>query len=566
MSTLKNLSFPTTNGQKPHPSPAAPPGDEAVLRPPPRPEMSASPPRILIIGAGSRGCAYATAIRMSCNGIVTAVAEPHDYKRASFGRTYIWGADDDGTATTRAEGAEFADWTDFVKYEKQRRERVANGEEGVPPGVDAAFVCVLDEMHKEVVVGLCELGGLHIMCEKPLATNLDDCIEMYAALQKNEGKVFSLGHVLRYSPHNMMLRKLLLEDRVIGDILSVVHTEPVGWWHFAHSFLRGNWRREDTTAPSLLTKSCHDIDVLLWLLCSPPSYTDANAAPHLPSTITSSGALQYFKKSRKPAAAGSATNCLSCPIEEDCKYSAKRIYVSDQLRGLGAGNTRWPVKIVVPDIEDCGSGAEAQEVLLAKLREDYDASTPDSEIAKRPWYGRCVYESDNDVCDDQFVTITWDEDPLPSAPSTLPGSAPSPTADPMGGRGAKSATFHMVAHTKKICDRYTNIYGVDGEMYADSRTITIEDFRTGKTTTHTPRMESEGHGGGDVGLARQFVLAVDKVKNHGWDADKAQREVIGCTVEEVIRSHAIVFCAEEARTGKKVLDWKEWWAGKVKGL
>ncbi len=76
-------------------------------------------------------------------------------------------------------------------------------------------------------------------------------------------------------------------------------------------------------------------------------------------------------------------------------------------------------------------------------------------------------------------------------------------------------------------------------------------------------MESLGHGGGDLGLTRQFVLAVDRVKNHGWSADRAQRETVGCTLEEVLRSHAMVFCAETARTSKTVVDWKDWWAREV---
>lgn len=109
--------------------------------------------------------------------------------------------------------------------------------------MDAAFICVLDELHKEVIVGLKPLG-LHIMCEKPLATKLADCVEIYKAMlpdypqKKQPEKIFSIGHVLRYSPHNMMLRKLLLEERVIGDVLSLNHTEPVGWWHFTHSYVR----------------------------------------------------------------------------------------------------------------------------------------------------------------------------------------------------------------------------------------------------------------------------------------------------------------------------------------
>lgn len=212
-----------------------------IVIPPPRPPFAASPPRLLVIGAGSRGRAYARAVIASSNGVVVAVAEPDEYKRNQFSKNMIW-----GTNTPPTEGAVFTDWRDFIAYETDRRARVQAGEKDVPPGVDAVFVCVLDDMHREVVVALAKLGGLHIMCEKPLATTLDDCIDMYAALRSNtvaggQQGVFSIGHVLRYSPHNILLRELLLKKRIIGDILSVVHTEPVGWWHFTHSYVRGNW-------------------------------------------------------------------------------------------------------------------------------------------------------------------------------------------------------------------------------------------------------------------------------------------------------------------------------------
>ncbi|KAH8844856.1 hypothetical protein MCOR02_010697 [Pyricularia oryzae] len=509
---------------------------ENVLPPPP-PPMSASPPRILIIGAGSRGQTYASAVKTSSNGVVVAVAEPDPYRRSVIGTQFIAG-------WTDAEPHGFSDWKAFVAYEKARRERCSSSGAGdsEPAGVDAVFVCVQDHLHREVVMGLAELGGLHVMCEKPLATRLGDCVDMYRAL-RGAGNVFSIGHVLRYSPHNIELRRLLLEERCVGDVLNVVHTEPVGWWHFSHSYVRGNWRREDTSAPSLLTKSCHDIDVLLWLLC-------AGEDPHLPSTVSSSGGLHLFKKSRKPKGAGAATNCLSCPIERDCKFSAKRIYAdgtdSFGLRSLDSSNTNWPVDIVVPDIESYADKNQAREVLLSKLSEDYDAATPDEQVKARNWFGRCVWEGDNDVCDNQVVTLTWDED------------------QPRG-LGAKQATFHMVSQTTKICQRHTLIYGEHGEVYADSQTISVSDFRTGQTTVHRPRLESVGHGGGDNGLTRQFVLAVDKVKNHGWSAERAQREIVGCSLEDVLRSHAMVFCAEDARKGRKVLDWAEWWRGKVQG-
>ena len=322
---------------------------------------------------------------------------------------------------------------------------------------------------------------------------------------------------------------------------------------------RGNWRRESTTAPSLLTKSCHDIDVLLWLLCSPPPGSTSPA--HIPTTVTSIGSLQYFNKIRKPTAAGNATNCLSCPIETSCKYSAKKIYLGSELKGLGSGNTHWPVHIVVPEIEECVSAsglAAGVAAITKKLEENYTHETPDSEVAAKNWFGRCVYESDNDVCDEQVVTMSWDNDPLPKVNDD--------NEKALVGRGAKTAVFHMVAHTKKVCDRYTNIYGTDGEIYADSTTITVEDFNTGAKKIYRPFIAKGGHGGGDDGLARQFILAVDAVKNHGSTVEEAQRVHVGCSLEEVIRSHAMVFAAEQARLGKKVLDFPQWWTDNVEAI
>lgn len=211
------------------------PADVQRLPPPPRPPMSANPPRFLIIGAGSRGSGYARAIKDSTNGLVVGIADPIEYKRRRVGERFIWGK------TGPSEGQEFGHWRDFVKWETERRDRASRGE-SVPLGVDGVLICVQDEMHKEVILGIAPLD-LHIMCEKPLATSLQDCVEIYRALLPNlpnttPSRIFSVGHVLRYSPHNMLLRKLLLEDRVIGDIVSVEHTEPVGWWHFSHSYVR----------------------------------------------------------------------------------------------------------------------------------------------------------------------------------------------------------------------------------------------------------------------------------------------------------------------------------------
>lgn len=193
-------------------------------------------PRILIIGAGSRGNAYARAVRDSGLGIVAAVAEPILLKRRLLGSKYIW-----GEGNKPEPDQQFGDYRAWIHWETDRRKVAATGINALP-GIDGVFVCVLDEQHREVVNALAPLK-LHILCEKPLATTLNDCIGIYASLlpeapSSGQDTIFSIGHVLRYSPHNMLLRRLVLENEVIGEILSVEHTEPVGWWHFSHSYVR----------------------------------------------------------------------------------------------------------------------------------------------------------------------------------------------------------------------------------------------------------------------------------------------------------------------------------------
>jgi len=503
--------------------------------------------RFLVIGAGQRGIAYATPVSKIPDASIYAVAEPTTYRRQWFGKKYIWGSDNKA-----AGGQEFSDWKDWLAWETKRRQLAAEGK-AVPPGVDGVFVCTLDEMHVEILLAIAPLN-LHVLSEKPLATSLVDCMSiLHAFTEESPTKIFSIGHVLRYSPHNLLLRKLLLTDRVIGDVLSVEHTEPVGWWHFAHSYTRGNWRRQTKDYDgSLLTKCCHDVDFLLWILSQPVDYAETHSQPHLPRSITSVGSLNQFKNSRKPVKAGTATNCLSCPIERKCQYSSVQIY--DDAR-LAKGHLHW-LNHVVHDLEDIvqTSGVDvARKRLHAKLAEDYDRkTTSDSEIAARPWYGRCVYESDNDVCDDQVVTIKWDEDNM---------STPS--------RPGKIATLHMIANTEKECERRGVVYGSHGELSYNSNFITYFDFVTRETTViEAPKVPTfersiKSHGGGDQGLARAFVAAVDAVENKGARAIDAQLEFVGCTLEDAVRAHAMVFAAEEARRDEKVVKWQEWWGEKV---
>ena len=515
------------------------------------------PLRLLVIGAGSRGNSYAKAVGTLDNAIIASIAEPIQFKRHSFGKKYIW------PGGHPQEGQYFETWQDFVRYEKDRRQKCELGEQSLP-GVDGAFICTPDTTHVEIVESLATFG-LHVMCEKPLATSLKDCQRIYQSLKRAEEAgtkaVFSVGHVLRYSPHNMLLKRLI-ENGAIGDILSIEHTEPVGFWHFAHSYVRcgrdslrdvcanvctrGNWRSESATAPSLLTKSGHDIDLILWIMG-----IAFGGSPRLPSWLTSNGSLAYFRRSRKPREAEEATNCLSCNFEEQCIYSAKRIYVDHHL--LEKEKLGWPVDIVEPEIEECWNTlgkAAAKDRLMARLAEDYDETTPPQIVQKRPWFGRCVYESDNDVCDDQMVLLEWDETNL---------ETPTAQRNIERGHAAKIASFHMVAFTEKQCERRGRIYGTGGEIEYDGMTIRVHDFATQKTQEHHPLQEGGGHGGGDYGLTRQFVRAIHAVKETGETVEIAQRKYVGATLDDMIQSHVLAFAAEDARKGRKSIQCSAWW-------
>lgn len=217
-------------------TPKPPPNEEAYLPrplntlPTPTPAFSAHPPRLILIGGGSRGSSLARAIVHGSNGYLVAIAEPDAFKRRQLGRSCIWGVEGP------REGEEFETWQQFLEWETTKRQDGGSEYEKI----DAAVICTPDRTHRDIVIGLAPLK-LHIMCEKPLATSLDDCMAIYHHLglgQSPPPALFAVGHGMRYTPHNQILRKLVREDNVIGDVVSVEHTENVGWWHFAHSYVR----------------------------------------------------------------------------------------------------------------------------------------------------------------------------------------------------------------------------------------------------------------------------------------------------------------------------------------
>ena len=173
--------------------------------------------------------------------------------------------------------------------------------------------------------------------------------------------------MLRYTNFTRTLKKLIDGGRV-GQVMSVQHLEPVGYWRFAHSYVRGNWSREEDSSSVLLAKSIHDLDWLRYIV---------GAAP---KQVSSFGSLMFFRKENRPE--GAADRCLDCKLEPECPYSAPRFY----LERIRSGNIGAYVESV--------AGDATEESVLRQLR-----------IGP---YGRCVFACDNDVADHQVVNIEFE--------------------------------------------------------------------------------------------------------------------------------------------------------------
>ena len=164
-----------------------------------------------VLGAGSRGCAYAKFSELFPERLkIYAVAEPDKFRRETFAKKY----------NIPAERC-FESWTDFVKQPKM---------------CDSVAICTQDNMHEAPAIACADLK-YDILLEKPIAPEPQACQNIVDAVKRNN-ILFAVCHVLRYTQYTLKLKELL-ESGVIGEIISVQHLEPVGYWHQAHSFVRG---------------------------------------------------------------------------------------------------------------------------------------------------------------------------------------------------------------------------------------------------------------------------------------------------------------------------------------
>ena len=376
--------------------------------------------KIAIIGLGSRGrTAYGEELlTLQDRAEVTAVADPNEERLKLAG--------------------------DAHGVPAERRFRSAEDLLAQPKLADAALICTQDRMHVPHAVAALR-QGYDIMMEKPVSPILSDLQEIVKTARET-GRRVVVCHVLRYTPFFQTIKQTIDSGR-LGKVVNIQALENVRYWHQAHSFVRGNWRRSDETSPMILAKCCHDLDYLIWLCGSRCE------------RVSSFGSLIYFKPENAPK--GAASRCLDgCPAKENCPYDAEKIYLTNPETGVLGGNTEWPI--------DTLSEHPSKETILEAIQ-----TGP---------YGRCVFACDNNVVDNQIVNMQMEN-----------GAALSLT---------------MSAFTS-FGGRTIKVMGTLGDLWGDmhNNKIRICEFGKEPEIVDLGHIEKDfaGHGGGDRGLLLSFL-------------------------------------------------------------
>lgn len=309
---------------------------------------------------------------------------------------------------------------------------------------DVMVVSTMDRQHVGHAIPALK-KGYHIMMEKPISPELDKCREILEVAKGCPGKII-VCHVLRYTVFYNTLKDLISSGR-IGDVVSICANENVGYWHQAHSFVRGNWRNSQETSPMILQKSCHDMDILTWLLGKKCK------------SVSSFGSTRLFKKECAPE--GATPYCLGgCKAKGNCVFDAEKIYITSPKTGRATHNDNWITSVL--SVENT-------------VESTYEA-------LKNGPYGRCVYHCDNDVVDHQQTLLLMED--------------------------GSTISFTMCAFTED-CYRYFKAMGTKGEIEADmkSNVIHVREFGKPEEVIDVGALASDlkGHGGGDSGIVADFL-------------------------------------------------------------
>jgi len=298
------------------------------------------PITVITCGAGARGNVYGNyAAEYPEQMDIVGVAEPIAIRNERYAKKH-----------NIKDEHRFNTWEDVFKR---------------PKFADAVLITTPDNLHYGPCMKALELG-YHVLLEKPISPSEKECRDILA-LAKKTGKIVAVCHVLRYAPYFEELRKIM-QSGVLGKVVSIQHLEPIEHTHMSHSYVRGNWHNSKETTPIILAKSCHDLDILRWLIGKESK------------SIHAQGDVSWFKKANAPE--GSTARCTDgCKVEATCPYSALKQYYRERKRTY---------VFDMPDDKE-----KHAEHIMEKL--------------KTTNYGRCVYRMENDQPDHYTTNILFDE-------------------------------------------------------------------------------------------------------------------------------------------------------------
>ncbi|MFX1568053.1 MAG: Gfo/Idh/MocA family protein [Promethearchaeota archaeon] len=453
------------------------------------------PIKAVLIGAGRRGLQIygEYALRFKNRLKFLAIAEPIKTRRENFARLQK-------IPSSQC----YKDWKDLLSEEKL---------------ADVAFICTQDQMHTAPCLLALE-KGYHVLLEKPMANNLEDCIKIVKKVEET-GKILGVSHVLRYTGFFSTIQKAI-QRGILGDIINITHRENLMWYHYAHSFIRGPWANVEKSSPMILAKCCHDLDLLY------------NMVGSLPKKISSFGSLIHFKPENKPK--GAPKFCLDgCPEKYRCLYYAPNTYIDiipqiqmiEKSENLGLkilGRIRknyvnfltFIAKFIPPLREIRYYRDFPVYYLYTGQKEDY-SDEKKMKILKRSPYGRCVYQCDNDVVDHQVVNIEFEN-----------GVTANLT---MHGFSEQEGRTLRIDGTKAT---------LIGEFHVSGEKILVYDHFSGKEKLIYKKKltrESGEYGVGDFGLIDAYIDSlISKTKTQPLT-----------NARETLESHLMAFAANESR-------------------
>ena len=376
---------------------------------------------VVTIGGGNRGTVYGTYAANNPDEMkIIGVAEPDQYRNEKYATQH--------------------------KIEPQNRFNTWEEIFERPKFADAVIISTPDNLHFAPCMKALEMG-YDVLLEKPIAPTEKEC-RAILAMAKKTGRIVAVCHVLRYAPYFVKMRELITKG-AIGEVVSVQHLEPIEHLHMAHSYVRGNWHNSKTTTPIILAKSCHDLDIVRWVIDKPSQ------------RIVAMGNLKWFRSENAPK--GSTARCTDgCAVEKECPYSAIRHYHDERKR---LSYLDIPLKNI--------SKEEQGKLILAKL--------------KTSNYGRCVYQMENDQPDHYVTSIQFADGVTASLSMEAFTSYAGRRTRIMGAMGDLVGDMNELVYTDFKTGKKTTFV---------PKAVDVEGYK------------NAGHGGGDMLMVKDFVQAV----------------------------------------------------------